>query len=125
MSKWNDKPISSIDDHDELERRAAVHQFGPGGLARSAADARAYAEYKHDQHARAAAHHIQASQDATSYGDRETGEKHKSLYDMHIAAMGKKGSMPPIEVRQYIQTNRPHGKAHKFKEHLADKLLGS
>ncbi len=122
---WNGKVIASPKDHDDLEARAARHQFH-GGLERSAADARAYAEYKSEQHAQAAAHHLKLSQNAVSAGDRESGEKHRSLFDMHVQALGhRKSAQPPAEVRQHMTYNQAHERYTGFKQHGADRLLGS
>lgn len=125
MAKWNGKILASDGDADELERRAAKFQFHDI-MDRETADTRAYADYKKDQHARAAAAHLQMSQAAVSSGDREAAEKHRQHFEMHVAALGhKKSAVPPAEVRQHMDSNRAHERVHGFKNQGADKLLGS
>lgn len=125
MDKWNGKDIASPGDRDELERRASVHQFAHG-MEREAADNTAYQDYKKDQHGIAAAHHLKMSQALVSAGNREDAEKHRNLYEMHVQALGhKKSAVPPAEVRAHMDANTPHERVHGFKQHGADKLLGS
>ena len=125
MDKWNGKIIAAPGDHEELERRAAKHQFHDN-MDREAADTKAYVDYKREQHEKAAAHHLKMSQALVSAGNREDAEKHRQHYDMHVQALGhKKSAVPPAEVRQHMDTNRAHERVHGFKNHPADGLLGS
>lgn len=125
MDKWNGHIVAAPGDREELERRASVHQFAHG-LERNIADTRAYVDYKSDQHARAAAHHLKMSQALVSAGNREDAEKSRNLYEMHVQALGhKKSAVPPAEVRAHMDANTPHERVHGFKQHGADKLLGS
>lgn len=119
IHSWQGKTIAHPDDHAELEREAAGHEFG-GHLDRRAAEEAAYLQYKSKKHGEAISHHAHSMRAAISQGLAREAEKHAALYALHMKALGlKPSSMPPSEV----YTGKQKTQITRFTPHDADQLL--
>src|SRR4051812_34908308 len=67
-------PLVHADHEDQLERDAAVHEFG-SHMPREEAEKKAYDDYKAGQHKEAAAHHLAGQKAAEAIGDDEGARK--------------------------------------------------
>lgn len=120
--KWMGRAIADPKDHDELERIAARKQFH-FGLPREQADEEAYKTYRRRAHCQAAAHHLSRMKDAISSGEKEVADKHRAMYEAHVAKLGlKSGDTPPAEVTQHMPT-KGFNEVKSFSNHGADKLI--
>lgn len=120
-ANWKGRPIIHEKDMADLDRRAAVHEF-KGGMQRQAAEDKAHADYTHENHEEAAAHHLAGIRAAQAVGDHEAAHKHGVLYDLHARGAGY-NPLDPVHpnVESRLQANV--GKHYKFKAHRGDGLL--
>lgn len=118
--KWTGRPILHEDHADQLERDAAINEFGLG-QHRSVAEDNAYKKYMKGQSVQAAAHHLQAMKAAHAVGDMKTARKHALMYNQHSKILGHDPVRPPHpEVQSHMEQNPLKS---KFRAHKADALL--
>ncbi len=119
---WNHRMLVDPDHVHELEREAAIHEFG-GKLPRPEAEHKAYEAYRRKQIAKAAAHHLQGMKASQSVGDHEEMQHHGAMYQMHLQELGHEAIGPvPEEVKQHLDQPSKE-KMYKFKAHPADSFL--
>jgi hypothetical protein len=119
---WYNRPILSQDHIPELERSAALLEFGHG-MHREDAEKHAYANYKVQHHQHAAAHHLRGLKAAQAAGDIEEAQKHGVAYSLHMENLGHDPmeAVPP-NIRALAEAeDKP--KAYKFKSHAGDALI--
>lgn len=122
FGSWQGRTILDPDHAHELDREAAVHEFG-GKYPRHEAEARAYSLYRKKQLAIGAAHHLKGARAAQAVGDMDEAQKHGTLYTLHLKELGHESIGPiPEEVRHHL--DKTDGEKHyKFKVHPADAFL--
>lgn len=111
-------PILDAEHLDDLETRAAVHEF-KYGLPRARAEEAAHADYLKERALDAAAHHLVGIKMAHAAGHDEAAAAHGNAY---AAAMTHAGHdpfrVPPPEVLDRVKDARQ--KLYSFKGHAAD-----
>jgi hypothetical protein len=113
-------PIVHPDHIQDLEQRAAIHEFG-SKLPRHQAEERAHQDYRRDQLIEAAGHHYVGMKASHAAGSPEEAQKHGALYILACRAMGHTNSIyPPDEVAQKAK-HLPNS-VYNFKAHPADTL---
>jgi hypothetical protein len=117
--KWLGRyPMLDADHVNDLEMRAAAHQFG-GKMERHKAEDAAHADYRKDQLHEAAAHHLVGMTAAHAAGDHDSAQKHGAMYQLALKALGHDSSIePPEEVANKVK-NTP-SKVYRFKPHVGD-----
>lgn len=122
QAEWLGRPISHEDHGHDLEREAAIHEFG-NHLPRHEAEEKAYDGYKKEQHARAAAHHLQGMKAAQAAGNMDEARKHGMMYDQHLKGLGHHSSVGPVphDVERYVRESDKG--PYSFKNHGADSFL--
>jgi len=120
--KWNDKPIHSQDAIPELEREAALKEFGDGH-SREEAERLAYKAYKDKHHTDGAAFHLRGLKAAQSAGDVDEAKKHGSAYAMHLSALGLDSMDEVPDTVKKLAESDGKPTVHKFKSHPADHFL--
>lgn len=118
---WFGRPIFSEGDVPNLERAAAMYEFGYG-LSREEAEERAHTDYRRKYHAKAAAHHLTCLNVARSEGSFESAAQHAQMVQEHMKAMGY-GPYDPIppEIEQLASQNQTE--KVEFAPHEADSFL--
>ena len=123
-SMWQnnpDWPIFSKEDENDLYNRSVVKEFHEK-KSRHQADAEAYYDWRREQHAKAAAHHLRGMKAAQGSGDMEQGKKHGLLYNHHMNMLGHDPYLsPPEEVSRHIGAE-PTESMYKFKPHPTDSM---
>lgn len=120
--QWMGRSIAHSSHIHDLERAAALKEFG-NGMDREDAEKQAYHEYLRDQHVHAAAHHLRGLQAAQGSGDLEEARLHGEAYHHHMSRAGFDSmDRVPEEVRG-IMEHEGKGRHYKFKAHPADVLL--
>ena len=120
--QWAGRDVCDLDHGADLDREAALHEF-EGKLPRHQAEDKAYSDYKHKQHARAAAHHLQGIKLAEAAGDEREGRKHGLMYQLHLQHLGHEPIGPvPKEVQQHLDagSGSDGGKFYSYKPHRGD-----
>lgn len=119
-NRWLDRhPILHPDHANDLERDAAVHEFGENALSRDEAETKAYDDYKHKNMAQSAAHHLAGMRASAG----KESQKHGLMYALHVRAMGYDPSGPvPAEVTAHMNSDDFRHPV-KFKPHPGDALL--
>jgi hypothetical protein len=118
---WMGRPILDAAHAKDLDLSAAIHEFHHG-LDRATAEHKAWSEYKHEHHARAAAHHLNGMKSARASGSHEDAQKHYSMYAEHVKALGyHEYDAVPATVSAYANEHKEG--AHTFAGHGADQLL--
>lgn len=117
--KWLGRyPMLDADHENDLETRAAIHQFG-GKMERHKAEDQAHADYRKDQLHEAAAHHMVGMKAAHAAGDDESAQKHGVMYVLALKALGHDNTVePPPEVANKAK-NTP-SQVYRFKAHKGD-----
>jgi hypothetical protein len=120
--QWQGRAIAEKDHAHDLDREAAMHEFG-NKLPRAEAEEKAYESYKKDQHARAAAHHLQGMKAAHASGNMEEARKHGILYDQHVKGLGHESSIGPVpsSISRYVSEDDKG--PYKFKAHHGDRFV--
>lgn len=117
--QWLGKTILSPDHAHDLERAAAIHEFGHGML-RHEAEKKAYDDYVRDQRLSAMAHHYQGMKAAYGLGDMDEARKHGAMYELHAKSLGFNPTDPvPPEVVAKMPSLQDR-KVYKFKTHGGD-----
>lgn len=119
---WQGRAIAEKDHANDLDREAAMHEFG-NKLPRGEAEEKAYGDYRKDQHARAAAHHLQGMKAAQASGNMDEARKHGILYDQHMKGLGHESSIGhvPSSVSRYVAEDDKG--PYKFKAHSGDRFV--
>jgi hypothetical protein len=121
---WMGKRIAQENHAEDLEHRAALHEF-EGGHPRSEAERMAYDDYAQEHHEQAAAHHLRGMRAAQGSGDMDESRKHGIAYALHMGALNL-DSMDEVPKKIRDLAEDPEKKSHyKFKTHPADALLMS
>jgi len=118
---WKGRSIIHPKDAQDLDRRAAVHEF-KGGLARQQAEDQAHKDYVHEHHLDAAAHHLAQIRQAQAVGDHEAAHKAGVLYDLHARGAGH-NPLDPVHPDIETRLKQNVGKHFKFRAHRGDGLL--
>ena len=121
MPKWLDQyPIVDAEHVNDLETRAAIHEF-MHKLPRHEAQAKAHGDYRRDQLAEAAAHHLMGMQAAHSLGSMEEAKRHGVMYALAMRELGHDPvGEPPPEVAKKAKDRAQTDPLHKFKAHKGD-----
>ena len=120
---WLQRQILHPDHVQDLETRAAVHEFG-SGIPREQAEQKAHEDYVREHRIQAAAHHLQGIRAATAAGDRDSAREHALQYQAHVGALGHE-AVGPIPDEVVARMNHPdHKGPYKFKGHAADTWSG-
>ncbi len=120
---WAGRPIGAAAHADDLDRMAAVNEFGLK-QPRDVAEDNAYREYQKSQHTQGAAHHLAGMKAAHGSGDMEGARKHSRMYELHLKKLGHSPyGAPPPEVRAAHAKAIEAGGAHEFKPHTGDSFL--
>ena len=120
---WLQRQILHPDHVQDLETRAAVHEFG-SGIPREQAEQKAHEDYVREHRIQAAAHHLQGIRAATAAGDRDSAREHALQYQAHVGALGHE-AVGPIPDEVVARMNHPDYKGpYKFKGHAADTWSG-
>ena len=118
MPKWLGRSILSEDDTNDLERRAAIHEFDKK-MPRQKAEEAAYVDYMTDRRREAAAHHLRGLKVAQAAGDMEAARRHSVMYGLHLKALGGNPyDAPPPEVTRMAEQGQ--AKHYKFKASPGD-----
>lgn len=118
---WKGRSIVHPKDSEDLDRRAAVHEF-KGGLERGAAEDKAHSDYVRENHLDAAAHHLAGVRGSQAVGDMVNARKYGVLYDLHAAGAGH-NPLDPVHPDIERRMQMGAGKQYKFKSHRGDALL--
>lgn len=120
IPQWLGRPIASEDHANDLEMRAAMHEFS-GKMPRSQAEQKAHDDYVKDHRLEASAHHLSGMRAAQATGNHEAAYKHWLMYDMHAKALGHEsvGTVPP-EIEAKLAEGNGQGKQYSFKAHKGD-----
>lgn len=122
LPKWSGRSILDESHGEELDRRAAAHEFDKK-LPRHMAEQEAYREYQQEHHARAAAHHLMGMKSAQGAGSMDEARKHGAMYGMHLKELGEDIYGPvPSKVKHYVDAP-DREKVTKFKAHKGDAFL--
>lgn len=122
-AQWLGRPIFNQAHSPDLERQAAIFEFGHG-LDRQTAEEEAYKKYTSDHHAKAAAHHLTQMKAARSTGAFDAAAQHSSLYAAHISKLGfSPYDGPPSEVMAHVNQGPSQIEEFAFKPHDADMHL--
>jgi hypothetical protein len=120
--QWMGRDIADEHDGEHLERESALKEFS-GKMHRGAAEDEAYGDYRKQQHAIAAAHHLTGMKLAEAAGDLKQGRKHGLMYELHLKALGHESVGPvPDEVHHHLRDNLPE-KLYRFKPHPGDAFV--
>src|SRR5690349_1343683 len=118
VAKWKDRDILDPADKDDLETRAAIHQFHDA-LPSHEAEEKAHEGYKRDKLIEAAAHHLKGLTSSHAVGDMETAKKHGLLYKLALKELKHDDHLnPPEEVMDKVKNSKEE--LHKFKAHIGD-----
>lgn len=119
MPSWNGKyPMSDTTHSDDLQMRADIYEH-MHRLPRHDAEARAHADYRKEQIAKAAAHHWNGMKAAHAAGNLESAKKHGVMYTLALHQLGHKDPMnPPPEVVEAAKD--PKSEIAHFKAHPGD-----
>lgn len=122
--KWLDRyPVSTQEDLEDLERGAAVNEFGKK-MTRNEAESAAYKDWLTGQHTKAAAFHHVAGGMARASANQEAAKKHANMYRMHIEKLGHSAyDAPPDSVRAHM--DKDPGDHYDFKNHPGDDFLAN
>jgi len=117
--KWLGRfPVVDADHLQDLETRAAIHEFGHK-LPRHEAEAKAHSDYRHDQLADAAAHHLVGLTAAHAAGASDDARRHAAMYGVALKALGHDDVMnPPPEVAS--KAKHTPAEVYRFKPHRGD-----
>lgn len=122
MPLWKDKQIADPSHEHDLEQRAALLEFNDK-LPKEEAEGKAHAEYKREQHLKAAAKHWSGMKAAKATGDHEEAKKHQTMYTMHLQELGHDPMGPvPKEVEHHM-ANAKSEPFYSFSAHPADGYL--
>lgn len=114
-------PILDESHQDDLEARAAIHEF-KGKLPRQAAEERAHGDYMKERALDSAAHHLIGIKAAHAAGHDEAAGKHGEAYAGAMKAAGHDPfSTPPQEVLDRAKHTKNN--VYSFKAHEADQLF--
>lgn len=119
---WGGHPLLQAKDAEQLELAAAVHEFHHG-KDRVTAEKAALDEYRRENHAKAAAHHLMGMRAAQASGSTDDAKKHYDMYGLHIKALGhEQHEGVPAEVKRHTEGENVD-RAYNFKGHGADQFL--
>lgn len=115
---WKGRSILDPEDVDDLETRAAIHEFHSGDQRHNAED-RAYVDYRRDKLFDAGAHHLRGIKAAHAIGDTDTARKHGVLFALALKQLGHEDVLnPPKEIKERSEnSDKPY---HSFKAHPGD-----
>lgn len=114
-------PVLDDSHQDDLEARAAIHEF-KGKLPRQQAEERSHSDYLKEKALDSAAHHLIGIKAAHAAGHDEAAGKHGEAYAGAMKAAGHDPfSAPPQEVLDRAK-NAKHS-IYNFKAHEADQLF--
>jgi hypothetical protein len=119
-------PLLDQEHAHELHLASALNEF-QGGIPRADAEKRALEDYRHEHHARAAAHHFGGVKAAHAVGDTEAAQKHHALYSLHVKALGEDPMGPVPEVVRKFHSgagqDSKQKRVYNFRGHDADEFL--
>lgn len=122
---WRGLPISDAKHADDLERKAALYEFGHG-LSRREAEKMAHSEYRKAHHVEAAGFHLHAMKAARATGSAEASKRHAAMYGLHMQALGYGPHDPvPPEVEAHARRYTEASEPTQFAGHAADNYLGT
>lgn len=116
---WLDRYPALPADHDDLEARAAVHEFGKR-MPRHAAEAQAHQDYLRDKAMDSAAHHLVGVKAAHAAGHSELAAQHHEAYTKAMKQAGHDPTQPPP---QEVLTRASKVRIHSYTPHDADELF--
>ena len=117
-AKWKNRDILDPEDVDDLDMRAAVHEFH-GSIPRHEAEEKAHQDYRNDKIMDSAAHHLRGIKSAHAIGDVETAKKHGAMYVLALKQLGHEDALnPPDKVRE--RSENPGKEFSHFKAHPGD-----
>jgi hypothetical protein len=120
--EWMGRTVLDPVHVDDLEQRAAIHEF-QDKMPRSQAEDLAHATYRREHHVQGAAHHLQGMRAAQAAGQMDEATKHGAMYALHLKELGHDPhAEPPTEVRQRAE-NPDRDKLYRFRAHKADTFL--
>ncbi len=119
---WRNRfPILDESHADDLEARAAVHEF-KGRHPTDIAEEKAHADYVRDRALDNASHHLVGIRAAHAAGHDEAARQHGAAYHAAMTAAGHDPTKaPPPEVTDRLKTARPN--VYSFKAHEGDELF--
>lgn len=120
-AEWLGRPILDKDDYEDLEQRAAIHQFHHN-IPRHEAEDKAYEDYRLDKITDAAAHHLKSLKSAHAVGDMEIAKKHGIMYRLALKELKHDDHLnPPPDV---VERHKNMGEdLHRFRAHKGDFYL--
>jgi hypothetical protein len=119
LPQWLGRDIVSEEHFQDLEQRAAVHEFH-SKMPRHEAEAKAHDDYVKEHREKAAAHHLAGMKMAQAVGNLDEAKKHWTLYDLHLKALGKDSiGQIPAEIEHRLKEDQV-GKMYRFKAHHGD-----
>lgn len=119
--KWRDQyPMVDADHSHHLETAAAIQEF-MHKVPRHQAEAAAHEEYRKDQLAEAAAHHLVGMKAAHAAGALEDAKKHGVLYALAAKQLGfDPAGEPPSDITTKEKNLSATKPVYKFKSHKGD-----
>jgi hypothetical protein len=120
--KWLDRyDVLDEDHHNDLEARAAVHEFR-GKMPREEAESRAHSDYLRERAYDAAAHHLVGVRAAHAAGHMQAAQQHGMAYQAAMEAAGEDAHKPPPPpVLDRLKDTKL--KVYTFKNHPADQFF--
>jgi len=119
---WMGRPIAHEDHKRDLNAHSAINEF-LHGMPQADAEQQAYGEYKKQNHAVAAAHHLSGMKASQGAGDLESARKHGAMYALHVKQLGLDPYGPvPSEIQTHVADPKRE-KLYKFKAHKGDSFL--
>lgn len=118
---WMGRPLVSHKHVADLERTAAINEFGKR-IPKSQAERQAYEDYVKDQRTGAAAWHLKGLKAAQAAGDRDAAEKHAMMYALHCKALGfePNGSAPHPSIMARTTDGPDEQSLYRFRAHRGD-----
>lgn len=108
------------DDINDLDSRAAVHEF-KSGMPREKAEAQAHKDYIRHAAIDAAAHHLLGIKAAHACGNDDAASRHGEAYAGAMSTAGLNAwEPPPVEVMDRVKASKPN--IYSFKAHKADQM---
>lgn len=120
---WQGHKVAEARHVSDLEKRAAILEFGHG-LSRREAENQAYSEHLREMHLEAAAHHLAGQRGARAAGSIKDARRHGEAYAAHLRALGLPSvAAVPREVQERLANVA--SKVYRFRPHPADELQGA
>lgn len=119
-ASWMSHPIVDASHAAQLEREAALQEFHHG-QPRNVAEQKALENYRRQQHAMAAGHHLAGMRSAYASGNQEAAVMHHDMYVNHAKILGfdpSNGVPPEIKIHE-----KPIEHVYDFKNHGADQYI--